>query len=66
MKETTYKVGDVKCVDDGRTRGIVISCEGRNLVSLIFDGNIPHRETDDLVQILRNMKLCEVVFQNGY
>lgn len=66
MREATYKVGDVKCIDDGRTRGIVIACEGRNLVSLIFDASILHKETDDLVRMLEKMKLSEVAVQNGY
>ena len=31
MKVTEYKVGNVKCVDDGKTRGVVIGCEGHSL-----------------------------------
>ena len=66
MKVIEYKVGDVKCVDDGRTKGVVISCEGRNLVSLVFDKSIPHKQTDELARLLEKMKLAEVVVQNGY
>ena len=65
MKITEYRVGEVKCVDDGRTRGVVIGCEGRNLVSLIFDGSIPHKQTDELARMLEKMKLLEVVVQGG-
>jgi hypothetical protein len=65
MKVTEYKVGDVKCVDDGTTRGVVIGCEGRNLVSLVFDTTIPHKQTDELARMLGEMKLVEVVVQNG-
>lgn len=61
-----YRVGDVKCADDGTTRGIVIGCEGHNLVSLIFSASIPHKQTDDLVRILRAMNLTSVIVQNGY
>lgn len=66
MKVAEYKVGEVKCVDDGRTRGVVIGCEGRNLVSLVFDSSIPHKQTDELARMLEKMRLVEVVVQNGY
>jgi hypothetical protein len=66
MKVTEYKVGDVKCVDDGRTTGIVIGCEGRNLVSLVFDSSIPHKQTDELARMLEKMNLVKVVVQGGY
>ena len=66
MKLTEYKVGEIKCIDDGKTRGIVIGCEGRNLVSLVFDASIPHQQTDELARTLEKMGLIEVVVQNGY
>lgn len=66
MKVTEYKVGDVKCADDGKTKGVLIGCEGRNIISLVFDNSIPHKQTDDLVRTLRGMGLVEVVVQNGY
>jgi hypothetical protein len=56
----------VKCVDDGRTKGVIIGCEGSNLVSLVFDSSIPHKQTDELARMLEKMKLVEVVVQNGY
>lgn len=38
-----YKVVDVNCTDDStRTRGIVVLCDGRNLVSLVCDYRIPY------------------------
>jgi hypothetical protein len=46
MKVTEYKVGEVKCIDDGKTKGVIIGCEGRNLVSLVFDASIPHKQTN--------------------
>ena len=61
MKVTEYKVGEVKCIDDGETRGIIIGCEGRNLVSLVFDKGVPHKQTDELARMLDKMKLAEVV-----
>jgi hypothetical protein len=60
---TKLKVGDVKCVDDGQTRGVHIACgdDGRSFVTLIFDKAIPHRETDDLMHLLGKMKLTDVI-----
>jgi hypothetical protein len=66
MKVTEYKVGEVKCIQDGETRGVIIGCEGSNLVSLIFEGSVPHKETDELARLIEKMKLVEVVVQNGY
>lgn len=66
MKETKYRVLAFKCVDDGGTRGVLIGCEGRNLVSPIVDSKIPHKQTDELARMLEKMKLSEVVVQNGY
>jgi hypothetical protein len=66
MKVTEYKVGEVKCIDDGETRGVIIGCAGSNLVSLVFDKSIPHKQTDELARMLDKMKLAEVVVQNGY
>jgi hypothetical protein len=65
MKITEYKVREVKCVDDGRTRGVVIGCRESNLVSLVFDSRIPHKQTDELARMLEKMKLVEVIIQNG-
>lgn len=67
MKVTEYEVGDVTCIDvDGKTKGILIGCEGQNYVSLVCDSSIPHEETDELARLLRKMKLNTVVVQNGY
>ncbi len=66
MKVTEYKVGEVKCIDDGRTRGVIIGCEGRNLVSLVLADTVTHKQTDELARLLHDMKLVEVVVQNGY
>jgi hypothetical protein len=67
MKVTEYKVGEVKGIDDGsKTRGVIIGCEGHNLVSLVFDGSASHKQADDLARMLEKMKLVEVVVQNGY
>jgi hypothetical protein len=66
VKVTEYKVGDVKCMDDDKTKGVIIGCEGRNLISLVFDASIPHSQTDDLARTLEKMGLAEVVVQNGY
>ena len=59
------KVGDVKCVDDGQTRGVHIACgeQGRSFVTLIFDKAIPHKQTDDLMHLLEKMKLSEVIVE---
>jgi hypothetical protein len=65
MNITEYKVGDVKCIDDGRTKGVIIGCEGRNLISLIFDGSVSHTQTDELVRTLIKMNLREVAIQKG-
>jgi hypothetical protein len=66
MRVTEYKVGDVKCADDGKTKGVVIGCEGRNIISLVFEDQIPHKQTDELARTLEKMGLVEVVVQNGY
>lgn len=66
MTVREYKVGDVKCIDDGQTKGVVIGCEGRNIISLVFDKSLPHKETDELARTLLKMNLVEVVVQNGY
>jgi hypothetical protein len=60
---TKLKVGDVKCVDDGKTRGVHIACghDGHSFVTLIFDKAIPHEQTDELERQLRKMKLTEVI-----
>ena len=55
------EVADVKCVDDGVTRGVHIACGGRSFVTLIFDKAIPHKQTDDLMRLLEKMKLAEVI-----
>ena len=56
-----FKVADVKCVDDGKTRGVIIACDTHSFVTLIFDKAIPHEKTDDLMHLLENMKLTEVI-----
>jgi hypothetical protein len=66
MKVTEYKVGEVKCIDDGKTKGVIMGCGGRNLVSLVFDASISHKQTDELARTLEKMGLIEVVVQNGY
>jgi hypothetical protein len=66
MKVTEYKVGEVKCIQDGETRVVIIGCEGRSLVSLVFDKSVPHKQTDELARLLDKMKLVEVVVQNGH
>lgn len=66
MKITEYKVHEVKCVDEGKTRGVVIGCEGRNIISLVFNAHILHKQTDELARTLQEMGLLEVVVQSGY
>jgi hypothetical protein len=66
MTVTEYRVGDVKCIDDGRTRGVIIGCDGGNLVSLVLDDSIPHRLTDELARTLEKLKLSQVVVQKGW
>jgi hypothetical protein len=66
MKVTEYKVGEVKCIDDGKTKGVIIGCEGRNLISLVFNASLPHKQADELARTLENLGLVEVVIQNGY
>ena len=67
MKTTEYRVGDVKCIDvDGIIKGVTIGCEGRTLVRLIFDGSIPHQQTDDLARMPEKMKLKTVIVQKDY
>jgi hypothetical protein len=46
------KVEDVKCIDDGHTKGVIILCGKNSLVSLIFKDSVDHKETDDLVHSL--------------
>jgi hypothetical protein len=66
MTVTEYRVGDVKCIDDGRTRGVIIGCDGGNLVSLVLDGSIPHKLADELARTLEKLKLSQVVVQKGW
>lgn len=56
-----FKVADVKCVDDGKTCGVIIACDTHSFVTLIFDNAIPHEKTDDLMHLLETMKLTEVI-----
>jgi len=69
MKRIDYEVADVadlKGIDvDGTTRGVVIMCNGKNLVSLVCDSSIPHEQTDELARMLRKIRLKNVVVQNG-
>jgi hypothetical protein len=62
---TKLKKADVKCVDDGKTRGVHIACgdDGRSCVTLIFDKAIPHKQTDDLMHLLEKMRLTEVIVE---
>ena len=48
------------------TKGVLIGCDGGNVIRLIFDDSIPHKQTDDLVRTIRGMGLVEVIVQNGY
>lgn len=66
MKITEYKVQEVKCVDDGKTRGVAIGCEGRNIISLVFNAEISHEQTDELARTLQKMGILEVAVQSGY
>jgi hypothetical protein len=58
---TKLKVADVKCIDDGQTRGVHIACGEQAFVTLIFDKVIPHKQTDDLMHLLEKMRLTEVI-----
>jgi hypothetical protein len=62
---TEFKVADVNCVDDSSmTRGVAISCSQIDaFVTLIFDKAVPHKQTDELAALLRNMKLAKVLVQ---
>lgn len=62
------KVAEFKCVDDSEgTRGIHITCgdNGRSTVSLFFDKRISHKQTDDLVHLLKQMNLTSVIIENA-
>lgn len=62
---TELKVANVKCVDDGETKGVIFACgeQGRTLVTLVFDKTTAHKQTDDLARLLEKMKLAEVTVQ---
>ena len=68
MNIETFKIQDVKCIDDGETKGIVIlvSQKPYKIVSLIFDKSVPHKQTDELARTLEKMGLAEIVVQTGY
>jgi len=63
---TEFKVMDVTCVDDSTlTRGVTIVSQATPFkgVTLIFDKTVPHPQTDELVALLRKMKLTEVLVE---
>ena len=61
----TLKVGDVKCKDDGQTRGIDINCAKpwKSCVSLVFDPSTPQKQVDELSGLLEKMKLIKVTVE---
>ena len=64
---TEHKVIEVSCVDDStRERGVTICTQAVPFkgVTLIFNKAIPHKQTDELRDLLRKMGLSEVWIQS--
>lgn len=62
------EVADMKCIDESSdTKGVRIACgpRGSSCVTLVFQRTVTHKETDDLVHLLRKMKLKEVILQTN-
>jgi hypothetical protein len=62
MEFTRLKVGEVKCVDDGKTMGVHVSTDNGS-VTLIFNRAGDHEQMDTLAAELRKLGLSEVIVQ---
>lgn len=64
---TEHKVIDVTCVDDStRERGVTICTQASPFkgVTLIFAKTIPHKQTDELRDLLLRLGLFEIWIQS--
>jgi hypothetical protein len=69
MQITEFRVADVKAVDDGSTRGVIMLCTENpavdfKVVTLVFRGAMP-RQMDELAALLLKLKLMGIAVQLG-
>ena len=60
-----FKVLDVKPFDEGRGVSILVSQKPLKIVSLVFDGSVPRKQTDELARTLQKMKLTEITVETS-
>jgi hypothetical protein len=61
-----FEVGETKCLDDGsRDQALLIGCENRTIVSLVFDNKrASHAQVHELDRLLGHMGLQTVEVQS--